>query len=217
VRPFDELGYLRIKGAKKLDPKSLSVLNLLYLMRDARAREVDRPPFKVLGNRALLEIATNRPRSIKELAMIKGVTDLILRRMGSEILAAVKEGRSTPHGPIPKLENTGTPRRRMDRPSERRVTVLKRWRTPRAEELGMDPGVLCPNAALEAISWRNPSCAAELEDLPELKGWFVREFGDEISQILAQDAHSESLEETTSGPEAGEKSSRSSRSRRRRN
>ena len=231
-RPFDELGYLRIKGAKKLQPKSLSILNQLYLMRDARAREVDRPPFKVLGNRALLEIANTKPRSMKELATIKGVTELILRRMGSEILSAVKEGRKNPHGPIPKLESTGTPRRRMDRRSERRVAILKRWRTPRATELGIDPGVLCPNAALEAIAWRNPSCAAELEDLPELKGWFVREFGDEISQALAQDPEpgdssdssgssdsprsSRSSDEPHSRSEGGDKSGGASQSRSRR-
>ena len=231
-RPFDELGYLRIKGAKKLQPKSLSILNQLYLMRDARAREVDRPPFKVLGNRALLEIANTKPRSMKELATIKGVTELILRRMGSEILSAVKEGRKNPHGPIPKLESTGTPRRRMDRRSERRVAILKRWRTPRATELGIDPGVLCPNAALEAIAWRNPSCAAELEDLPELKGWFVREFGDEISQALAQDPEpgdssdssgssdsprsSRSSDEPHSRSEGGDKSGDASQSRSRR-
>jgi ribonuclease D len=209
-RPFDKLGYLRIKGAKKLTPKSLSVLSGLYLMRDARAREIDRPPFKVLGNRALLEIANTRPHSMKELATIKGVTDLILRRMGSDILAAVKAGSKKPHGPIPKLESTSAPRRRMDRPSERRVAILKRWRTPRAKELGLDPGVLCPNAALETIAWRNPSCAADLEDLPELKGWFVREFGDEVSNLLAQDSE----KPDGSGDEKSDQHAQGGRSRR---
>jgi ribonuclease D len=59
-RDFDALGYLRIKGARRLDPRGLSVLRELYLLRDHRAREIDRPPFKVLGNRTLLEIAEQR-------------------------------------------------------------------------------------------------------------------------------------------------------------
>ena len=54
---FDKLGYLRIKGARGLDPETLGVLRELFLMRDHRAREIDRPPFKVLGNRTLLDIA----------------------------------------------------------------------------------------------------------------------------------------------------------------
>jgi len=43
-RSFDNLGYLRIKGARKLDPKALSILRELYKLRDQRAREIDRPP-----------------------------------------------------------------------------------------------------------------------------------------------------------------------------
>ena len=142
VREFDDAGYLRIKGAKALDATSLAVLRELYLMRDARAREVDRPPFKVLGNRTLMEIAQLQPAHQNELAEIKGVTELILRRLGREILAAVTRGQHAPHEPLRK---TGNGRRRMDRRTERRVERLKRWRAVRAKELGLDPGVLCPN------------------------------------------------------------------------
>jgi ribonuclease D len=183
-RSFDKQGYLRIKGARKLDPDSLGVLHHLYLMRDARAREIDRPPFKVLGNRTLLEIAAAKPTKAEDLARIKGVSDLIIRRMGAEMIAAVKQGKKESHGPIPKSEGNG--RRRMDRRADRRLTQLKQWRGKKALELNMDPGVMCPNAALESIAWRNPDSAADLTELPELKGWFVREFGDEVSDSLQE-------------------------------
>jgi ribonuclease D len=180
-RSFDELGYLRIKGARRLDPKSLSILRELFLMRDARAREMDRPPFKVLGNRTLLEVAENPPRKLADLSEVKGITDLILRRMGRELMAAVRQGRKAPHGPIPRLTNTS--RRRMDRQAERRLVALKKWRATRATEVKMDPGVLCPNSALEAIAWRAPQKRDDLADLAELKGWFVREFGAEVARV----------------------------------
>jgi ribonuclease D len=180
-REFDELGYLRIKGARKLDPKSLSALRQLYLVRDRRAREMDRPPFKVLGNRTLIEIAERRPKKLSELAEIKGITDLLLRRLGREVLAAVRDARADEHGPLPKLPPSG--RRRMDRHADRRLLALKRWRAERAEQLALDPGVLCPNSALEAIAWRAPNSPADLEGLPELKGWFVREFAPEVVAV----------------------------------
>jgi len=183
-REFDELGYLRIKGARKLDPRALSVLRELYLVRDKRAREMDRPPFKVLGNRTLIEIAERRPKKLSELAEIKGFTDLLLRRLGREVLAAVRDGRTDDHGPIPRLAPSG--RRRMDRHADRRLLTLKRWRSERAQQLTLDPGVLCPNSALEAIAARAPSTASDLEDLPELKGWFVREFGAEVVAIAIE-------------------------------
>ncbi len=183
VREFDEAGYLRIKGAKGLDPTALAVLRELYLMRDARAREVDRPPFKVLGNRTLLEVAGRQPGTPEALGEIKGVTDLILRRLGREMLAAVEKGVKTPHGPIKRAPGTG--RKRMDRRTERRLGRLKRWRSTRAKELELDPGVLCPNSALEAIAWCDPASVADIRELPEVKRWFAGDFGDEIVDLLA--------------------------------
>ena len=180
-REFDALGYLRIKGARRLDPRGLSVLRELYLLRDHRAREIDRPPFKVLGNRTLLEIAEQRPTRLANLGQIKGITDLLLRRMGREVVEAVKVGRKKDHGPIPRLQ--GNSRRRMDRHTERRLVALKKWRATRAAELSMDPGVLCPNSALEAIAWTAPQESKDLRDLPELKGWFLREFGSEATEV----------------------------------
>jgi ribonuclease D len=182
-REFDELGYLRIKTARKLSAASLSVLRELYLMRDQKAREIDRPPFKVLGNRTLIEIAELQPRKLSELAEIKGITDLLIRRLGRDVLNAVRTGRASEHGPIPKLPSSG--RRRMDRHAERRLIALKQWRTRRAGELEMDPGVLCPNSALEAIAIRTAQGATRLEQQSELKGWFVREFGAEVAAALA--------------------------------
>jgi ribonuclease D len=177
-REFDKLGYLKIKGARRLDPRSLSVLRELYLVRDKRARDIDRPPFKVLGNRTLLEIADVKPSQPEELANIKGITELLMRRMGRDVIAAVRKGAKKDHGPIPKLQGNG--RRRMDRHSDRRMVALKKWRTGRAADLAMDPGVLCPNSGLEAIACRAPERVGDLEALPELKGWFRREFGAEV-------------------------------------
>jgi ribonuclease D len=187
-REFDELGYLRIKGARKLSPNSLAVLHELYLIRDARARDVDRPPFKVLGNRTLLEISETKPADLGQLGKLKGITDLIIRRMGNEILAAVKKGAKNAHGPVPKLEPSG--RKRMDRKSERAVTQLKRWRTSQSRELKMDPGVLCPNSALETIASANPESRDDLRGVPELKSWFVEAFGNDVASVVQRVATS---------------------------
>lgn len=185
-RVFDKLGYLKIKGARKLDTPSLAVLRELYLLRDKRAREIDRPAFKVLGNGALLEIAQVRPKTSSLLGKIKGISELILRRLGPEILRAVERGNKQDHGPIPKVESP-SPRRRMDRQAERRVVRLKKWRTGRAKELNLDLGVLCPNVALEAIAAANPQKTDALLDLPELKRWFRDGFGEEVVGILREE------------------------------
>jgi len=102
--------------------------------------------------------------------------------LGRELMAAVREGKKAEHGPIPKLPGNGR-NKRLDRHGERRLTELKRWRAEKSIALKIDPGVLCPNAALEAIAWRDPKSKTDLQEMPELKGWFVREFGAEVSKI----------------------------------
>ena len=63
----------------------------------------------------------------------------------------------------------------------------------------MDPGVLCPNAVLEAIAWSDPKKSEDLASLPEVKGWFLREFGEEIAAVLSDDATSEAVKEKKNG------------------
>ncbi len=185
-RSFDTLGYLRIKGARAMSPESLGVLRELYLVRDHRAREIDRPPFKVLANRTLLEIAEIKPTTEAQLAAVKGVTELVLRRFGREVLNAVERGIAKKHGPIPRRsEGEGPVRRRIDRHAERYVAALKRWRATRAKELQLDPGVLCPNATLETIATQRPSSRDEFARVPGVKGWFGRCFGSEVLAALA--------------------------------
>lgn len=183
-RSFDKHGYLRIKGARALGDTALSVLRELYLFRDMRAREVDRPPFKVLSNRALLEIAEAAPVTEAALARIKGVSRVIMRRMGKEVVRAVLRGAKKKHGPIPKGANgNAASRRRISGAAERHMVLLKNWRSKRARELDIEPGVLCPNTALLAIAGARPGDAGQLAALPEVKNWFARSFGDEITGL----------------------------------
>jgi ribonuclease D len=182
-REFDKLGYLRIKGARALGAEGLAILRELYWMRDRRARQVDRPPFKILGNRTLIELAEQAPETDADLAKIKGMTELMLRRLARDVLGAVARGKKRKHGPVPKGDGSG--RRRMDRPAERRLAALKRWRAERARELALDPGVLCPNSALETMAVHNPARVEDLRGVAGLKGWLVREFGREIVKELA--------------------------------
>ena len=49
-REFDAEGWQRMKAARTLDGRARGVLREMYLLRDRRAREVDRPAFKVLSD-----------------------------------------------------------------------------------------------------------------------------------------------------------------------
>ena len=185
-REFDEQGYLRIKGARKLSARGLAVLRELFLFRDKRAREGDRPPFKVMGNGTLLDLAQNPPTSRRALAARRGITDLVLRRFGQELLDAITRGVEGPeHPPLErKAASEGNGRRRLDRRGEARLEELKRWRAVRARELSLDPGVFCPNASLEEIAGALPRNLDELRGLTALKPWWADQFGAEVLGVL---------------------------------
>jgi ribonuclease D len=87
---FDPDGWRRLKMGRGLDPAGRDVLRALWAAREEQARATDRPPFKVLGEHSMVEIARRRPRSAEELAAIPGVTPKVMQRMGEAILAAVR-------------------------------------------------------------------------------------------------------------------------------
>jgi ribonuclease D len=86
---FDPEGWRRLKGARELDAAGREVLRALWRSREERARAEDRPPFKVLAEQTMVELARRRPRGAPELGRVPGVTPAVLRRLGDAILAAV--------------------------------------------------------------------------------------------------------------------------------
>jgi len=88
-RVFDPEGWRRLKGARELDAAGRQVLAALWCAREEQARASDRPPFKVLAEPTLVEIARRRPRGAAELERLPGVTPSVMRRMGEAIHAAL--------------------------------------------------------------------------------------------------------------------------------
>jgi ribonuclease D len=204
-REFDQQGYLRIKGSRKLSPRGLAVLRELFLWRDKRAREADRPPFKVMGNGTLLDLAQSPPTSRRALGTRRGITELVQRRFGQELLDAIERGSGGPeHPPLERKQPTGNGRRRLDRRGESRLEELKRWRATRAHELDLDPGVFCPNASLEELAAVLPRNAEEMGELTAVKGWWIEQFGPEVLRVLQESesrAPTEEVQKTGRAPE----------------
>jgi ribonuclease D len=91
-RVFDAEGWRRLKGARDLDPPGRAVLRALWIAREEQARALDRPPFKVLAEQTMLELARRRPTGDDALGRVPGVTPSVLRRMGSALRAALEAG-----------------------------------------------------------------------------------------------------------------------------
>jgi ribonuclease D len=182
----EEPAWLRLKGAKALKPRELAVLRELHAWRDEQAKRLDRAAFRVLNNEPMLAMARALPADLEALKGIPGIGSETISRRGPQLLAAIERGRAIPDSRLPRLERP--PRRAPDPILEARVERLKALRNRLAANLGLQPGVLCPNGTLEAIARTNPRTLEELAAVPELRHWQRREIGRELLAAVAEPA-----------------------------
>ena len=170
-----EDSWLRLKGAKVLPRRLQAVLRALHQWREQTARALDRAPFRVVQNEALLAVARAVPRGQVELLAVRGLPPSLARRYGAQLLAAVDMGLADPLDGLP-VPPRGS-RVRPDAAQEARLERLKALRNQRASDLGLEPGVLCPNGALQAVARVAPPTVAELEGIEELRRWQIAALG----------------------------------------
>ncbi len=177
--------FLYCKGASKLRGHSLAILEELLQLRDRQSELLDRPPFKVLSAETLLDVAENRPRSLHDLSLFKGMTPGQLQRHGAGILAAVERGLAIPEADLPRFPRGA--RKEVPERVKERLKNLKSWRERCSRELGLDPGMLAPNWLLEAVADCQSGAAEELDAIPGMREWQKRLFGKEMAHILAME------------------------------
>ena len=168
-------GFLRLKGARDLSRRELAVLREVANWRDTVAAQLDRATFRVMGNEVLFELARTTPRSVSELAAIRGMPKGMLERAGSDIVAAVRRGSEVPEAELPKFPKGQ--RWNKDRDFDDRVARLKSVRDAAAARLELDPGVLCSRERLENIARSGAKNVEELAAVPDLRRWQIEEMG----------------------------------------
>jgi len=170
--------YLKVKGAFLLDPRSLVVLEALLEFREAQAQKSDLPPFKVLRNEPLLELATKKPLRREELETEKVLSRKQIDRYGTRLLHEIHRAMAIPDEDLPVYPREA--KQNLSSPVRKRVKALKKWRDMRAKNLGMEPGILLNNALVNGLALKNPRSIKEMEEIPGLKRWLQDHFGREI-------------------------------------
>jgi ribonuclease D len=180
---IDPEAFRRVKGSSKLSRRGLGILSALFSWRDAQARSADRPPFKVLGNDAMLEISTRMPATLEDLAAIKGMPPSLLRRRGSDLVRIVRGVLEIPEEQLP--EKTAAKPWIRDNELERRIERLKTVRDRVAAELGIDGAVLAPRHVLASIATLRPQKIEELSEVAALREWQKRLLAPGILEVTA--------------------------------
>lgn len=189
---FDANGFWRLSGARDLDDMGRGVLRSVYLFREKQAEAKDRPPFKVLSNKAMLALSTERPPDLGALRRVKGVPAWLVRRRGRDLLAAVRQGKRHPLAWADRPRFTNGNHRTSNgpqggRPStecKARFESLRAWRNATAEAKGVEPDIILNNQALWAVATANPRSQAELADDGLLAPWQADEFGEDLLAVV---------------------------------
>jgi ribonuclease D len=181
----DEDPVVRVKGARDLTPREVSALRRALAWRDRIARERDRAPFRVVGDRPLVEAVVRRPGRLDDLKAIKGFSPTLARDEGPSLLEALRAVRE-----LPEAELEGYPRHARRGPArpppevEQLVDRLKAIRNRRAEEIGLPRGTLVSNAVMLAIAHDAPQDLAALVAIDGMRRWKADVVGAEFLEAV---------------------------------
>lgn len=176
--------FLNCKGAGKLKPRNLAILEALLQFRDQQAREADRPAFKVIPAEALLKIAELVPAAVRDMNGIAGLTPRLLGRYGEQLLTVVRQGLAVAEAGLPCFpRGRGEPNPGI----KARIARLKQWREGISSRMGLASGLLAPNWLLERIAEQQPVTLEQLQAIPGVRRWQVGLWGTEMVETLAKE------------------------------
>jgi ribonuclease D len=169
----------RVRGAHDLSPQQAAVLLELCQYRIRVAKSIDRPVFKVLGDRTLLAIAEALPRSLDELRALPELSEKQFQRNGRALWQALERGL--------QAEPIRPPR--PPRPDEdflARIEALRSWRKSTARQMQVKSDVILPRDVMHSIAAHDPTHQEELAALMRQVPWRYERFGDQILATLYQ-------------------------------
>lgn len=170
-------GFWGVTNARKLEPRQAAALRELYAWRDQTARQFDRPPFKVIGDDALLNLARVQPEDADALRHVPDVAPRLAERYAAPILAALERGRSAPLPHPPAAEP-------VDPAVLSRYDLLRRWRKAVAAERGVESDIVLPREVLWGIARAAPHSLDGLEPLMDCLPWRLQAYGPAILTSL---------------------------------
>lgn len=167
----------RISGSRDLPPQKAAVLHELCAYRDEAARSLDRPLFKVIGDKTLLAIAEELPQKIEQLAAVPGMTPGQVRRYGGRLLQAVQRGLKAKPIKYPRPQ-------RQDEKFLERLEKLRNWRKATAKHLGVQSDIVLPRDLMQTLAMEQPqnsqALAALMQDVP----WRFEHFASQILEVI---------------------------------
>jgi ribonuclease D len=171
----------QLKEARSIPTSQTGVLEALWLWREQEAQNQDRPPFKIVSNQALIDLAQKQPTSLNKLQEIRSLSPSEIQRYGMAILRAIREGKSRPLPAAPEV----TPRYEhwLDKSTLDRFDALRNWRSKTAAERGVAPEIVFSNDILLEVAKRQPRTMEELREIEAIGPWKAKTYGEDLLRL----------------------------------
>lgn len=186
AKTFDPEDWRRVKGVQRLGPAGQRAARAIFVWRDAAAQAEDRPPFRVLGNEQLVQLAAHverhgagDPKGLKSLPFVP--KSFSASGLHAAIVSALT---AEPEQAMGMTAGKGGMERRDEPETRKRIERLRAARAQWARDLEMDPGFLISTAMLERLAREPPR---NLDDIRRVRGmteWRVEALGPVILAAL---------------------------------
>lgn len=173
VEPSDAWKRMKTRTNK---PRFVAMIQELARWREEEAQKRDLPRNRVVRDEALLEIASDPPKSREQLAKVRGFNAKMADGpFGASVLGIAEDVTSRPKDSWPKLPKPIPPDPSLAPVIELLKVLLKR----RCAEHNVAQKLVCPSADLEKIA------ADDNADVLALNGWRREVFGDAALDLKA--------------------------------
>ena len=188
-KPFDPDNWVRVKGSRDLAPRLRGALRALYSARDEIARRLDRAPFRVLHDSALLEMAKQQPKNEDAYRKLRGVNRHLGSRDVKTLLTSLRDGLEAGEIPLPRGKGRRKPWETgpggpLSPEQEKVLDALRAWRTQRAKKRGVDVARVATTNLLTVIARASPDDLDALAAVDGVEPWRLREYGEDIVRVV---------------------------------
>jgi len=140
----------RIGKSDRLDERGQAALRELWLWREALAKQLDRPSFKVLGNNYLLQLAEAVSEGNWKYAF-EEMPPGIRRRKRQGLVEALRRGERLDPATLPRRPR-GPRRAPLDQLELERQEAIKQHRNEVASRLGIDPTLIATRSQVAQLA-----------------------------------------------------------------
>ncbi|MAN81172.1 MAG: ribonuclease D [Rhodospirillaceae bacterium] len=161
--------YQRLK-VRRPSPRLLAILREVAAWREIEAQRADVPRNRIVRDESIVEIAHHPPKSIENLARIRGLSQKMAEGwQGRQIMEAVERGRALPDAECP----TPVEKLVLPRGIGPVADLLKVFLKMCAEESGVAQRLIANSEDIDTVA-----AFGEDADVPALKGWRRELFGE---------------------------------------